>query len=128
MSHDDKYEDLARKLMSDSKMDLSDPGFDEMVLGQIMLEFNKNKKRKTIISSVLLFIGIEFTLLAILLLMILYFPGSNNLTNLINSVLQYLSKIGEFVMKYDYLIVSFLFVGLLDRVMNLKTRSRKIYL
>jgi len=123
MMDNELNEKLTSRLMADSKLNLTDPDFDGIVLGQVMNEFEKKKKRKLIISNILLFIGIEFTLLAFVLLTILYFPGNNNLSILINSGLQYLSKIGEFVIRYDYLFFSFIVVGILELITSNRTRE-----
>jgi hypothetical protein len=122
MSTIDKNENIAREIMADSKLDMTDPGFDEIVMGKIMFESEKMKRRKYYLSGLILFIGIEFTLLAFLMVILYYFHGNIFLKDFINDNMQYFTGVGQFVLHYDYIILSFVIVGILDLILNKRSR------
>jgi hypothetical protein len=57
-------EKLARIVMVDGKLEITDPLFTDNIINQVSVEYNKHKNRKQILISILVFIGIEFILFA----------------------------------------------------------------
>ena len=113
---------LMSKIMADSRLNLSDAGFDNRVLCRIMREYEQKKNRRMILKSILIFTGIELVLFSVSLLIMIYFPGNSFITDLAGSVLPFFTRLGEFFLKYDYLLISFLFVGFLEIIVNVRRK------
>lgn len=113
---------LTKELMSDSKLKITNQAFDDLVMNQILLEAGKLKKRKDMFLNILIFTGIEFIIFALILALFLYFPGYEYFTSALNNSMLVFEKIGNFVIKYDYLILSFIIVFVLDRI-----TSKRVY-
>jgi hypothetical protein len=111
---------LTKELMSDSKLKITNPAFDDLVMNQILFETSKLKKRKDLFLNILIFTGIEFILFALILALLLYFPGYEYFTSALNNSMLVFEKIGNFVIKYDYLILSFLIIFVFDRITSKK--------
>lgn len=118
----DNIEKLTRELMADSKLNLSDPLFDERVLRQISVEYERKKRKQQLLSFILVFCGIEFIMFAIAWFLLLYYPGYEYFVNTVSDSLQIFKKIGYLVIQYDYIIFSFIVVGILDLITNRKVR------
>jgi hypothetical protein len=115
------FDKLTKDWMSDSKLNISNPIFDDLVMKQILVEASKQNERKTLLTNILIFTGIELVIFAFLFILLIYFNGSNYFTSAIKSSLQVFQHIGNLAIRYDYLILSFIIVGILDRLMNKKT-------
>ena len=115
-----KIDKFTKELMTDSKLKITNPAFDNLVMNQIMLESIMLKKRKDLFLNILVFTGIEFILFALSLTLLLYFPGYEYFASAMKNSMLIFEKIGTFVLKYDYLILSFLIIFTLDRISNKK--------
>ena len=121
-------EKLTKEFMADSRLDLPDPLFDEKLMGRILLENKRLNDRKQLYLNILVFIGIEFIILALLWILLLYFPGLDYFTNAIKNSMTIIRKIGNLVVQYDYLIFSFIIVGILDSIFNKRVnRPHNLY-
>jgi hypothetical protein len=65
---------------------------------------------------------IDFIVFSLVWILLIYFPGVDYFKNTINSSLLIIQKAGNLVLEYGYLIVSFIFVGLLDLVFNKRVK------
>jgi hypothetical protein len=114
---------LTKELMADSKLELTNLNFDEIVMNQILFESNKLKKRKDLFLNIIVFVGIEFLLFALILTLLLYFPGYEYFTSALKNSMFIFERIGTFVIQYDYLILSFFIVFILERFTNKKVAA-----
>lgn len=111
---------FTKELMTDSKLEISNPSFDDLVMNQILLESGKLKKRKDLFLNLLIFTGIEFILFALFLALLLYFPGYEYFTSILKNSMFIFEKIGTFVIRYDYLILSFIIIFVFDWITSKK--------
>ena len=118
---------LTKEIMADSRLNLANPDFDDLVLHQVLLESKKLKKRKDLLMNLLIFTGIELFIFALLLVLLLWFPGLEYFTTGVKNSLPVFQKIGKLAIEYDYLIFAFIVVGLLDKIMNRKVRASLNY-
>jgi hypothetical protein len=109
---------LTKELMADSRLNLTRPDFDDAVMNLILLESNKQKNRKNLFFDILIFSGIELVVFALLLILLLRFPGNDFFTTAVRDFLPVFQKIGKLAIEYNYLILSFIVVGILDWFMN----------
>ncbi|MGC1389690.1 MAG: hypothetical protein WA816_01505 [Bacteroidales bacterium] len=124
---DAKIEKLTKEWMAESKLELTNPIVENIIMNQILLEAGKKRSRKNLLISFLIFTGIELIIFALLLILLLYFPGIDYFTSAIKNSMVLFQKIGKLAIEYDYLILSFIVVGLLDRIMDGKvTASLKL--
>jgi hypothetical protein len=118
MMEDSGIEKLTKELMADSKLNLTNPAFDDIVMNQISLESGKLKSRKNLIRNFLIFTGIELIIFALLLFFLLYIHEVDYFTSAIKDSMIVFQKIGKLVIEYDYLILSFIVAGVLDGMTN----------
>jgi hypothetical protein len=111
---------LTKALMTDSRMTLTNPGFDDMVMKQVLLESDRQLNRKLLLRNIMIFTVIELLIFALLLVLLLWFPGLVYFTTAIKYSMTIFQKIGNLAIEYDYLIFSFILVWLLDMRMNRK--------
>ena len=109
---------LTKKLMADSRLNLTRSNFDDTVMNQILLESNKRKNRKQLLLNILIFAGVELVIFILLLVLLIYFPGIEYFTSTMKNSMLVFQKIGKIAIQYDYLILSFIVVVILDRIMN----------
>lgn len=113
---------LTKDLMADSKLDLPDPLFDEKLMSRILLESKKLNDRKQLFLNILVFTGIELIILALIWILLIYFPGLDYFANAIKSSMTIIRKTGNLVLQYDYLIFSFIIVGVLDSIFSKRVK------
>jgi hypothetical protein len=115
-------ERLTKDIMTDSRLNLADPIFDEKVMNKILLENKRLKSKNLLLLNILVFTGIEFIVFALFWILLLYFPGIDYFKNAINSSLAVLEKIGNIVIEYGYLVVSIVLVYFLDIIFSRKAK------
>jgi hypothetical protein len=115
-------EKLTKELMTDSKLNLPDPLFDEMLMNRILFENSRQNDRKLLLLNILIFVGVELIILSVLWILLLYFPGFDYFTNAIKNSMTFIKKTGNLVLQYDYLIFSFIIAGFLDLILNKRVK------
>ena len=117
-----KIDEFIKMTMADSKLEISNPLFEGIVMDQILLENRKLIQRRRFILNIMVFVGVELLLTGAILMMAIYLPGFNHLSYAIRNSLPVFQKIGNFVIQYDYLIFTFLVILIFDRILNRKVR------
>jgi hypothetical protein len=113
---------LTKKLMAESNLKLINPIFDDTVMKKILLESQKLKNQKKLLLNFLIFTGTELAVLALMLVLLLYFPGLDFFVSSIKNSMEIFHTIGKLAIDYDYLIISSIVVFVLDRVINKTAR------
>jgi hypothetical protein len=116
-------EKVTREIMAESGLEIENPGFDRKVLGKISLEYLRKKYRRQLAFYILILTGIEFVVFSGVWLMLMYFPGSDYIINTIKDSLPAFHNIGNFILEYDYLFISFILVGVLNMVSKISVKS-----
>ncbi len=59
-------EKLTKEIMSESRLELPDPLFDEKLMSSILLENTRMEERRQLFLNILVFIGVEFIILTLI--------------------------------------------------------------
>jgi Na+/phosphate symporter len=122
--NNEKTEKLTKDWMADSLLTLDNPQFEAIVMKQISLEYEKKKRRQQVRSFILVFFGIEFLIFSLIWILLVWYPGYQYFVTAMGNSLSIFHTLGNLVIQYDYIILSFIFVTIMEVVMK---KSQKIY-
>lgn len=111
-----------KEAMAESGLSLTSPDFDDAVMKLVLLENNRQQYRKSLLFNILIFAGIELFVFVLLLMLFLFFPANNFISGAVKDSLPFFEKIGNLAIDYNYLILSFIVVGILDWILNRRER------
>jgi len=123
---DEKIDSMLKSIMKDSLLEPDDHQIDNKLMEKILAEHENLKNRREVLSRIFIFTGITFFLFALILVLIFLLPGAYFL-NIATGILKLFHSIGTLFIEYDYLVISFLFVGLLDILINRDKRLKFIF-
>jgi len=123
---DEKIDSMLKSIMKDSLLEPDDHQIDNKLMEKILAEHENLKNRREVLSRIFIFTGITFFLFALILVLIFLLPGAYFL-NVATGILKLFHSIGTLFIEYDYLVISFLFVGLLDILINRDKRLKFIF-
>jgi uncharacterized membrane protein len=112
---DDK---LIKKMMTGSRLIIDDPSFDDSVISGISTVFYRRKRKKLFLLNFFIITVIELVVFSIVWLLFIFYPGSENINNILNDFIYLLREVGNLVIDYAYLIIAILVGVLVDWVMN----------
>ncbi|MDP4224184.1 MAG: hypothetical protein Q8868_12815 [Bacteroidota bacterium] len=118
MMENNDIDKLTRNLMADSMMNLDDSSFDNRVMQKILIEADKKDQRRFYLSNILLLFIIGTVIFSLLWLSLLDPQVNSFWVSVANSLLSAFRAAGAFILQYDYLIISFLFVGILNLIIK----------
>jgi hypothetical protein len=119
MMENNDIDKLTRNLMADSMMNLDDSSFDNRVMQKIRIESDKKNQNRFYLSNILLLFVIGTVIFALLWLSLLDQQVNSFSVSVANRLLSASRAAGAFILQYDYLIISFLFAGILNLILKL---------
>lgn len=114
-------EKLTRTIMADSKLEIADPLFSDVVMKLVLLEHKRQKNRKQALINILVFIGVEFIVLFLIWILLVYYPGYSYFVRVMNNIMPLIKETGYFVMRNGYLIISLTVACITHWILNLRS-------
>jgi len=115
-------ERFARTIMVDSKLEITDPSFTDILMCEVRKEYDRHEYRKQVRFSILVFIGIEFIVLLLIWILLIYYPGYLSFAKIMDHIMPVIQKTGYIVINNAYLFLSFVVAYITHWALNLRSR------